>query len=174
MTSDSVPPPSPQTKSPPIWSPKNPIFWVGIFLILVCLSYMGFLVNKSDDTDPQWSHLIYVYGGVEAIAFSVVGAFFGTTVQRSQVEDANAKAEAAERREQANQVEADIGQATVALMRSKAKEMGLVAPPPEDAGEEYDDEQVGAASGHPPTTQDGYLLQELLAFESELRSLKNR
>jgi hypothetical protein len=59
------------------------------------------LANAGTDSSSEWERWVYVFGGVEAIAFAGVGWLFGKEVNRQraqsaeeQAEQASAKAEA--------------------------------------------------------------------------------
>lgn len=72
-----------------------PILGVGVLLAFG--AFIVFLLKSLDLTDTQWSRAIYLFAGVEAVAFAAAGYFFGTQVQRGKVEEAKADAKAAER-----------------------------------------------------------------------------
>jgi hypothetical protein len=157
------------------------MFWVGIGFLVVFLVYFGYLINKANDSDPVWSHLVYVYGGIEAITFSIIGAFFGTTVQRSQTEAANKRAATAEGQAQENRDEAEIAQATMSLIETKLRDLGFPAGSPTGAaatnegadGEEFEEEQIGAAATHlPESTPESDVLNEIVSFQRDLRRRK--
>jgi len=44
----------------------------------------------------QWDRLVYIFGGIEAVAFAAAGYFFGKEVNRARAESAEGKAEKAE------------------------------------------------------------------------------
>jgi hypothetical protein len=63
--------------------------WVGLAAIVG----MGVLVTvlfprAADATEKEWSRLVYLLGGVEAIAFAAAGYFFGREVNRARAERA--------------------------------------------------------------------------------------
>jgi hypothetical protein len=163
---------------PPPWSIRNPVFWVGVFILLCFVVVFAYLVSVSGKTDPQWSHLAYLYGGLEAIAFTVVGAFFGSTVQRGRVEDAKAQATAAQVREDGVRVAGELGDGLLTLVQMRAQAKGINVRQPfadiegGDDGE-FEDEQIGATAGAGEQEgADNALLRELLAYEQEFRNRK--
>lgn len=73
-----------------------------VFFGIVVVALLEIAGRSSGTT---WSRLIYVYAGVEAVAFGAAGLLFGTSIQRSQTvaaeereESARSSAEQADRR----------------------------------------------------------------------------
>jgi cell shape-determining protein MreC len=85
--------------------------WTIIFgtLVLVGFAILLIYVTKRASTKDQtlWDRLIYVYGSLEAMAFAVIGAVFGTTVQRQVTNQANKRADANGKQAQAERSRAD-------------------------------------------------------------------
>jgi hypothetical protein len=56
-----------------------------------------FLVDNADTKDPtEWERWVYVFGAVEALAFTAVGWLFGREVHRERAENAEHRADEAE------------------------------------------------------------------------------
>jgi hypothetical protein len=68
------------------------------------------LLGHVSDTEQQWTRLVYLFGAVEAIAFSAAGYFFGKEVHRERAEKAETRELEAEGRAQSAQArEAQAG-----------------------------------------------------------------
>jgi hypothetical protein len=63
----------------------KPAYTMAVIVLIVFLVLIAYLITKSATTELQWTRLIYVFGGVEAIAFSAAGFIFGKEVHREQV-----------------------------------------------------------------------------------------
>ncbi len=50
--------------------------------------FIYFLIGKADAKEPDWSRLIYLFSGVEAIVFAAAGFLFGREVNRKRAENA--------------------------------------------------------------------------------------
>jgi hypothetical protein len=80
--------------------PKDIVTWsVAVLLVLFFLGvniYMLWSVNVDDER--QWTRAIYLYSGVEAIAFAAAGFLFGREIHRQRADTAEERAEKAEQR----------------------------------------------------------------------------
>ena len=62
--------------------------------IVALLALLGFgaftiyLVLTSNVQEPEWTRDVYLYGGIEAVAFAAAGFLFGSEVRRRQAEQA--------------------------------------------------------------------------------------
>lgn len=73
-------------------------------LILVAFAcFIIYLLNNLDLTEAKWARALYLFAGVEAVAFAAAGYFFGTQVQRGKVEEAKKEADSATRVKEAAQ-----------------------------------------------------------------------
>jgi hypothetical protein len=61
---------------------------IGVFAILAFLAFIVVLLTRLKAPDLEWERMVYLFGGVEAIAFAAAGYFFGKEVHRAQAEDA--------------------------------------------------------------------------------------
>lgn len=52
------------------------IFFVGLSV---------YPLRHASDEETEWSGLVYVYGGMEALVFAAAGALFGSRAERSNV-----------------------------------------------------------------------------------------
>jgi type VI protein secretion system component VasK len=69
---------------------------LGVLILIAFAIFIWFLLRNLDLSETQWARAIYLFAGVEAVAFTAAGYFFGTQVQRGRVEEAKAEAQAAE------------------------------------------------------------------------------
>ncbi|KKL57828.1 hypothetical protein LCGC14_2231500, partial [marine sediment metagenome] len=58
--------------------------------------FIYFLIGKVGAEDPDWSRLIYLFSGVEAIVFAAAGFLFGREVNRKRAENAEEEKKRAE------------------------------------------------------------------------------
>jgi hypothetical protein len=127
--------------------------------ILVLIGFGGFtffMVVSRAEGEPQWSHLVYVYGGIEAIAFAAAGFLWGREVNRQRAETAEQTATLATHQAQQAQVRAaqqeQRGRAVAALV---AQKVGSAAAKAATFG------SLGLAAVHTATQAD---LQEIDEF----------
>jgi flagellar basal body-associated protein FliL len=88
----------------------------------VLIAYM-MLHLESDET--TWTRALYLYGGVEAIAFAAAGFLFGKEVSREQVDKAENQAESA--RQDSRQAQQQANDAQQKAATSEAKTRHIVA-----------------------------------------------
>ncbi len=69
---------------------------VGIAIIVAFGYFIKVLLQHLGDSEPQWSRLVFIYGGVEAAGLAAIGFFFGKEVNRARAEGAEARAKEAE------------------------------------------------------------------------------
>ena len=81
----------------------NALRWVVAIVVVVLFAYFAyFLVDHADTTNQrEWERWVYVYGGIEAIAFAAIGWMFGREVNRERAENAEQRADVAGEREKA-------------------------------------------------------------------------
>ena len=71
---------------------------VGIIALFFFGSFAYYLAKHAGDVQQQqWDRLVYIFGGVEAVAFAAAGFFFGREVNRERAENAEDKAKEAEK-----------------------------------------------------------------------------
>jgi hypothetical protein len=103
---DPVPDPVPDPKPAPGPAPTPPaipdrFWWIPYALGLVVLAGYALMLRQllkpaMDITveEVQWSRLVYLFTGVESLAFAAGGFFFGREVNRGRAESAEARASA--------------------------------------------------------------------------------
>src|SRR5690242_951149 len=65
--------------------------------VLFWALFAAFLLSRVGTKDADvWTHLTFVFGSVQAIAFTAAGALFGTAVQQDRVKNAEHRAAMAE------------------------------------------------------------------------------
>ncbi len=100
--------------------------WIGVAVLMgfaVLVIYMFSLLGSSETT---WNRALYLFAGVEAIAFAAAGYFFGREVNRQRAESAEWRAGQAEQQRQQwseRALEAETrGQSLRAALWAKATE----------------------------------------------------
>jgi hypothetical protein len=98
---------------------KNKVALVTAVLVTaVYVTFIGLLWSRAADGDPQWTHELLLFSGIEAIAFAALGWLFGKEVNRHALDSAeNAVARAHESAVHQGVVEGK-GQALAAAVRS--------------------------------------------------------
>lgn len=130
-----------------ILAPYAPLVAAAIILAwLACLATM--ITYIGTEFEVRWTRLVFVFSSVEAVAFAVIGAMFGTHIQRQRVETAERtakeagereakaqeRAHSAEQEAKTNGVAAGKGHALAAAVRAEARlAMAGVGATPEGA-----------------------------------------
>lgn len=68
---------------------------VGVAILVAFGVFIVYMLRNLGIPDNEWTRAMFLFGGVEAVAFSAAGYFFGTQVQRGRVQEAKSEAEAA-------------------------------------------------------------------------------
>ncbi len=99
--------------------------WTIVFALIVLAAFgviFVYATNRLSSLDEtHWSRLVYLYGGIEAIAFGVIGAIFGTTIQRQATDQANTRADAHAEQAKTERARANANQEAGANGRALAK-----------------------------------------------------
>ncbi len=69
---------------------------IAIGVLIAYGFFIHFLVGRADAKEPDWSRLIYLFSGVEAIVFAAAGFLFGKEVNRKRAENAEEEKKQAE------------------------------------------------------------------------------
>ena len=69
---------------------------IGIIVLFVFGFFAVYLTKHTGLQQTEWDRLVYVFGGIEAVAFAAAGYFFGKEVHRERAEKAENKAANAE------------------------------------------------------------------------------
>jgi len=62
--------------------------WIGLFAIVAFAWFVRYLLQQISVDEQQWTRSVFIFGGVEAVAFSAIGYFFGKEVHRERAEKA--------------------------------------------------------------------------------------
>ena len=116
------------------------IFIVGVAVLAGFALLLMFLLQRLSLGDTEWNRAIYLFGGVEAIAFAAAGYFFGKEINRQRADNAEANATkqadlAASKTQDAAQAE-ERGQALRAAIDAKKQWLGVSRVPQEGRGSE--------------------------------------
>jgi hypothetical protein len=63
-----------------------------VVVLVLFGALVGFLLSELNAGEVRWSRLTWLFASVEAIAFGAAGALFGSSIQRSRAENAEAQA----------------------------------------------------------------------------------
>lgn len=74
----------------------NRILWIAVGLLVVYLLGMLVMYFARSAVEVTWSRLVFLYGGLEAMAFAAAGYLFGREVNRARAETAEARADEAQ------------------------------------------------------------------------------
>ena len=100
------------------------IFGLAILVLIGYAYFLIFMVGKTDlgkGEELQWSRLVFLFSGVEAIVFAAVGFVFGREVHRSKAEAADERAESAEKKSQEAQKKASELEGKMQVISKMAK-----------------------------------------------------
>ncbi|MEM9869240.1 MAG: hypothetical protein AAF765_16205 [Bacteroidota bacterium] len=100
------------------------IFGLAVLVLMAYAYFIVFMVNKTslgEGQELQWSRLVFLFSGVEAIVFAAVGFVFGREVHRSKAEAADTRAQNAENKTQEAQKKAGEIEGKMQIIRKMAK-----------------------------------------------------
>ena len=96
------------------------IIGLAIFVIFVILIFQ--LLNRVATKDEvEWTRLVYLLSGVEAILFSATGYFFGEKASRERAENAESSAVGAEEEKKEAVKEANDAKVSEGIVKEKAR-----------------------------------------------------
>jgi hypothetical protein len=78
------------------------------------------LTVAGTSTDVTWTRMAWVFGSIQAVAFSAAGALFGTSVQASRVAQSEAQSKAATQKAEQHAEDASKGRAIGAMLQAEA------------------------------------------------------
>jgi hypothetical protein len=126
-----------------------------LVVLAAWLCLLVWLVFHAGTQETEWNRMLVILSSLEAVAFAAAGALFGTAVQRQRVKDAQSateqaegRADMAQRRADANSEDAADGRAlaTAVKMRvSPSRAGGVERLSPTDQGGEGDAELLRLA-----------------------------
>ncbi len=100
------------------------IFALAVLVLMAYAYFIVFMVNKTslgEGQELQWSRLVFLFSGVEAIVFAAVGFVFGREVHRSKAEAADTRAQNAENKTQEAQKKAGEIEGRMQVISKMAK-----------------------------------------------------
>jgi hypothetical protein len=98
----------------------NVAVYVGIGIIVGFAALVVFMLIGSSQSELDWSRKVYIFGSVEAIAFTAAGYFFGKEVHRERAENAEKSAE--KNREKADAADKQRAEAEHREAEAKSRE----------------------------------------------------
>ena len=135
---------------------------VAVLILILFMAMAVFLINWADDpgtTDSIWGRYLYVFGVVQAVAFTAVGWVFGREVNRTAVDQAS--------------TDAAKSKATAEAATSAATASAVEAATNKAKGEALRDAVVASADAAPaPPTIDGIGGAAAAVGDSQLASLR--
>lgn len=72
---------------------STPIVILATAVLIFFIALTLYLYKFVDAEEPAWQRMIYLYGGIQAVAFGAAGYLFGREVSRKQAEDAEKRAD---------------------------------------------------------------------------------
>jgi type VI protein secretion system component VasK len=105
---------------------------VGVVVLIAFGAFVTYLIRQVAASEQAWSRMVYLYGGVEAIAFAAAGYFFGREVHRERADNAEKKEaksaeEAKASRAESSKAQERIRFVTTLLEHAKPTGRSLVA-----------------------------------------------
>ncbi|WP_370948825.1 hypothetical protein AB5J62_15060 [Amycolatopsis sp. cg5] len=101
--------------------------WVAVFALAIWLLFSIYLLTMAgSSTDLTWTRLAWVFGSVEAVAFTAAGALFGTAVQRDRADKAESRADSAEDKAELHRDDATKGRALAASLQADTIAQGAL------------------------------------------------
>lgn len=97
--------------------------FVAIVIIVGFIASIIFLLVQTSVSDLQWARDVYLFGGIEAIAFAAAGFLFGTQVQRQHIQGADERAKQANDRAQQSDERAMSATADAAATKARAESL---------------------------------------------------
>ncbi|OGF58670.1 MAG: hypothetical protein A2Y62_03970 [Candidatus Fischerbacteria bacterium RBG_13_37_8] len=94
---------------------------VAVMILLCFVWFVKYMLGLVAIGEKEWARALYLFTGVEAIAFAAAGFFFGGKINHVRAEKAEERAENAEKRANANQEEAVKAKGLVEAVKSKGK-----------------------------------------------------
>lgn len=85
---------------------KNTANIAALLVMVGFAMFILFLLGHTASDDKVWTRYVYLFGGVEAVAFAAAGFLFGREVHRGQAEAAQEQADAQQNRANASETAA--------------------------------------------------------------------
>lgn len=92
------------------------VTWVALIILFFFAVIVIYMFKRTSANEIEWGRAVYIYGGVEAVAFAAAGFLFGREVNRQRAESAESRAEK-------NELRATAGQTLADVIRAKAAQL---------------------------------------------------
>src|SRR5262245_48871713 len=96
---------------------------VAIVVLVAFALLIYFMISHLESDDKFWSRALYLFGGVEAVAFAASGYLFGREIRREQINKAEEQTETAKQEAQQAQQKANDAQHRADTAETKAKDI---------------------------------------------------
>ncbi|MDH3733773.1 MAG: hypothetical protein OEU54_09575 [Gemmatimonadota bacterium] len=98
--------------------------WTAVAVLIVFLVILGYMFFNVDETNEvRWHRVLFLYGGVEALAFAAAGYLFGRETSRGEVAKAEDQADTAKQDAVDATGKAARAKTAATLAERKAKQM---------------------------------------------------
>src|SRR3989442_61037 len=101
--------------------------------------FVIYMLQLSSATEVAWARAVYVFGGVEAIAFAAAGFLFGREVHRERAEQAEKRADQSEQGAANGRSLAEVIRAKRTAFAAKTPVLGASSPAQQTAQAELDE-----------------------------------
>jgi hypothetical protein len=128
-------------RTPLFLSMTESVLWTAVFAIAVWIGLSNFLLVNAGTNETEWARIAWVFGSIQAVALTAVGALFGTAVQQQNVNNAQQQAASAKKDADQQREDATKGRALATVMQAE------VAAQPGDGAESPQRMGVGSTSG---------------------------
>jgi hypothetical protein len=112
----------PEADTTPGGSPKlsGAAKWTAILAVAVWIGFSIFLIARAGTNETEWARIAWVFGSIQAVAFAAAGALFGTSVQQTNVSNAQQQAVSARKDADQQRDAATKGRMLATVMQAEA------------------------------------------------------
>ncbi len=121
---DVVEPPPPPT------TPSRLPAIVGLTALAIYFVFVGTLLRNVKMPDVEWTRTLYLFSGIETIAFAAAGFFFGREVNRARAEVAENRAQTEAKRATTAKKDAAVAETKGKVLTQKIKDLADMTGPP--------------------------------------------
>jgi hypothetical protein len=129
--------------------------------------FTWWMVREADHPEVYWSRLVFLFEGLEAIVFAAAGLIFGTSIHRSQLEQAQDRERNVRQQAEQYKVDAEVGRGLEAAVRTQAA-TGRSGDTPPPRSERIG--SPGAGASFPNVNGDSALASYLVRLADELKA----
>jgi uncharacterized integral membrane protein len=103
-------------------NPKEVVAYIVSIIVLVGFAvFIVHLLNSTAAAELQWQRAVYLFSGVEAIAFAAAGFLFGREINRKRAERAEKEGDTAKQEAKTAEKNALRGKALFEYIKAKAE-----------------------------------------------------